>query len=66
MICRACNKILSDFEATRRYKSNPEEFVEMCNPCFKPIEDQVPTITRPDLINTDDNYDDDDGVNYEV
>ena len=47
MRCKACDKLLSDFEATRKYtKSN--EFVDLCNDCFKYVSD-VEVKERPDL-----------------
>lgn len=36
MRCRACDCVLSDFEATRKYKTIPE-FVDLCERCFSTI-----------------------------
>jgi hypothetical protein len=47
MRCKACDKLLTDFEATRKYeKSN--DFVDLCNDCFKYVPD-VQVKERPDL-----------------
>ena len=47
MRCKACDKLLSDFEATRKYtKSN--EFVDLCNDCFRYVPD-VQVSERADL-----------------
>jgi hypothetical protein len=39
MRCRACQAILSDFEATRKYKS-VEDYVELCENCYSTVKDQ--------------------------
>lgn len=49
MRCICCNKILSDFEATRR-SVNTNEFLDMCNKCYAPIMRDVPTMEREDLL----------------
>lgn len=33
MRCKACNKNLSDFEATRKYTAG--DYVDLCNQCWK-------------------------------
>ncbi len=48
MKCRACDVILSDKEATRRY-AVPGEFVDTCDRCLDTIPDFPETIVRPDL-----------------
>ena len=47
MRCLSCNKELTDFEATRRYAES-EEFIDMCNDCFKCTD--IKAIERPDLM----------------
>lgn len=49
MRCLSCNKALSDYESTRRYANNPNTFVDLCDNCFVDVRDVVPTITREDL-----------------
>lgn len=56
MRCLACNRILSDYEATRKYALT-NDYVDLCTPCFKPIEHQVNTIERKDLFSEEDFYD---------
>ena len=40
MICLACNKILSDREASRK-SSNTGEHIDLCDECFEPIRKEV-------------------------
>ncbi len=48
MRCISCNKLLTDFEATRRsIQSN--DFVELCNDCFYYTADDIATLSREDL-----------------
>jgi len=47
MKCLCCDKILNDFEATRRYPSGG--FVDMCNSCYRTVRYDLYTIDRPDL-----------------
>lgn len=42
MRCLSCNVVLSDAEATRKYTTG--EFVDLCDDCYKHIEDEVPTL----------------------
>ena len=48
--CVACNKNLNDYESTR--KDLHGGYVDLCNGCYKPISDDLPTITREDLSPT--------------
>lgn len=45
--CIACNKNLNDYEATR--KDLHGQFLDMCNKCYTPIQNDVPCVDRPDL-----------------
>lgn len=45
--CIACNKNLNDYEATR--KDLHGQYLDMCNKCYYPIQEDVPTIDRGDL-----------------
>lgn len=51
MRCLACNKLLSDYEATRKYENG--DFIDLCNHCFATIADSVITIDRQDLSNVE-------------
>lgn len=55
MRCLACNVILTDHEATRRF-SESKEFVDLCNHCFySGVSDDVNFSERDDLADeTDD------------
>lgn len=48
--CVACNKNLNDYESTR--KDLHGNYVDLCNTCYRPIRDDLPTITREDLSPT--------------
>ena len=50
MRCKACDKNLSDFEATRKVKTSGE-YVDLCNKCFFPIADNIEVLERFDLAN---------------
>ena len=58
MRCTCCNRALNDFEATRRTVSTGD-FLDMCNQCYSGMEEEIPTVTRPDLNPFDEIADDD-------
>lgn len=43
MRCLSCNKLLSDKEATRAYKSTGE-YLDLCDHCLEPIKEDIQTI----------------------
>lgn len=47
--CKSCDALLTDFEATRKSLST-NEYLDLCNGCFAPISDEIPTIDREDLL----------------
>jgi len=51
MRCVACNKILSDYEATRKHAITGE-YLDLCNECFSSISEvaMLPTHDRKDLL----------------
>ena len=53
MRCLACNKILNDFEATRK-SATTGTFVDLCNHCFHDVEYDIQSLEREDLRETDD------------
>ena len=53
MHCRSCDKLLNDFESTRR-NAVTFEFLDLCNRCYGDIKDTVPAIERKDLITSND------------
>ncbi len=64
MHCVACNKLLTDFEATRR-NAITKDFVDLCKVCFEDVKGLFPVIERKDLVTQSDldlDGDDDDSV----
>jgi hypothetical protein len=43
MKCLACDDILTDREATRKYASSGK-FIDLCDKCFDTVKDQIPSI----------------------
>jgi len=57
MKCLACDKILSDFEATRKF-SGSGEFVDLCNHCFHSgVDEEINSDEREDLHEQNDDED---------
>ena len=49
MRCLACNRALTDYEATRRF-TDSKEFIDLCNHCFySGVADDVNFEEREDL-----------------
>ena len=53
MHCVACNKLLTDFEATRR-NAITKDFVDLCKVCFEDVKGLFPVIERKDLVTQSD------------
>ena len=49
MHCSACDRLLTEFESTRR-NANTFQFIDLCKVCFEDVKPFVPTIDRADLI----------------
>lgn len=47
MRCKSCNEILTDKEATRKGQYGYED---MCNPCLKPIVNDIAKSLPPDDV----------------
>lgn len=47
MRCSCCDRLLNDFEATRKSKATGE-YLDTCNKCYSTISDDVKTTTRID------------------
>jgi hypothetical protein len=58
MRCLACNKILNDFESTRKSIVSGE-YLDLCNTCFHQVEQDVPAKERDDLRSEEETFDDD-------
>ena len=59
MRCQACNKLLSEFESTRKSVTY-EDYLDLCNECYPHIRVDVKAIERQDLMSIDDEVDSDD------
>jgi len=49
MHCTACDRLLTEFESTRR-NAHTFQFIDLCKVCFEDVKPFVPTIDRTDLI----------------
>jgi hypothetical protein len=58
MKCLACDVVLSDFEATRKYQESGK-YVDLCNHCYKTVAQDINAIERPDLLTNEEAYEDD-------
>lgn len=67
MHCLCCDKMLTDYEATRR-NAMTKEFIDLCNKCYSTISNDVLAIERQDLRHEEDSeeYIDDDISLYEI
>lgn len=48
MRCQCCDHILTDFEATRKFKES-QEYADMCNRCVKELPPEIEFVGRSDL-----------------
>ena len=48
MRCCACNRLLNDFESTRKSKTTGE-YLDLCNKCFGTVQQDLATDIRSDL-----------------
>jgi len=66
MHCTACDRLLTEFEATRR-NAHTFQFIDLCKVCFEDVKPFVPTIDRTDLITEQDlDEPEDDNMDTEV
>ena len=49
MHCNCCDRLLTEFEATRR-NATTFQFIDLCKVCFEDVKPFVSTIDRKDLI----------------
>ncbi len=62
MHCTACDKLLTDYEATRK-DAHTFKFIDLCKTCFEDVKPFVSVIDRKDLITEADlDHDDDDDL----
>lgn len=48
MRCKACDRLLTDYEATRKLPDT-EDYLDLCNECYSYIAEEVFTVDRTDL-----------------
>ena len=48
MRCCACDRLLNDFESSRKSKSTGL-YLDMCNHCYTTVASDIPTTNRADL-----------------
>lgn len=48
MRCTCCDRLLNNFESTRKSKSTGE-YLDMCNTCYTTIADDLAVVNRTDL-----------------
>lgn len=53
MRCICCNKLLTDFESSRK-SLNTGEYLDMCTDCYKHIRDDVDVIENNNLLHIQD------------
>ena len=58
MRCLSCDKILNDYESTRK-SAVTGEYIDLCNHCYSTIKDQVYSKERVDLLTESDSYETD-------
>lgn len=65
MRCKACDVLLTEYEATRK-TAMTGDYLDLCNNCFKYIQEDVEVVDRPDLRHLQDevelDYNDDEQV----
>jgi len=52
MRCCACDRLLNDFEATRKSKTTGD-YLDLCNKCYGSIQEDLATDIRSDLDEND-------------
>lgn len=52
MRCKACNKVLSDYESTRKGVET-REYIDLCNYCYSTISNDILSDEREDLMTPD-------------
>ena len=56
MRCKACDKALNSFEATRKSQTTGE-FVDLCNDCYTFVRDEIQVVENIDLMDLQDSID---------
>jgi len=53
MHCRCCDRLLSEFEATRK-NAMTMDYIDLCKVCFEDVKGLFPVIERKDLVTESD------------
>ena len=53
MHCVACDRLLSEFEATRK-NAMTMDYIDLCKVCFEDVKTIIPTIDRRELMTEQD------------
>jgi hypothetical protein len=53
MRCQNCDRLLSDYEATRKHAIT-FKFLDLCKVCFEDVKTIIPTIDRKELMTEQD------------
>ncbi len=53
MHCRCCDRLLSEFEATRK-NAMTMDYIDLCKVCFEDVKGLFPVIERKDLVTQSD------------
>jgi hypothetical protein len=53
MHCRCCDRLLSEFEATRK-NAITMDYIDLCKFCFEDVKGLFPVIERKDLVTESD------------
>lgn len=56
MRCKACDKLLTEYESTRKSVST-EEFLDLCNYCYNYVKDDVQVVENKDNLTFQDYID---------
>ena len=59
MRCKACDKLLSDYESTRK-SAQTNEFLDLCNQCYAHVKEEIMTLENQELLSISDVLDFDD------
>jgi hypothetical protein len=68
MHCVACDRLLSEFEATRK-NAVTGDYIDLCRVCFEDVKGLFPVLERKDLLTQSDldlDGDDDDSVESDM
>lgn len=66
MRCLACNKVLNDFEATRKYHES-KQYIDLCNHCFySGVHEEVCYEERTELAEVEDLGDEYEEIKFEI